>query len=145
MKKITLFLVSGALLSPGCVVMRDPIYLNYAPVTITETDPADPADPPGNTSEPASATSASSPSNIAQESKEKKPVKKTTLACPIFHSPPFGEPPRMMAQDFDKIDPNDKDALIKALTTHAEKLYLYSKNYRDWVNKERIQQNKACR
>ena len=147
MRRLAYVATVCVIVTQGCVVMRDPLYVNYAPTSVGDNPPDNAARPeyPGVFLPPTVFADGSAPAASAAAS---APVEKKTqmaLVCPEFRPPAMGEPPRLTAADFDRIDPKDSKALVKALTDHAEALYRYSQEYRARVQKEMSRQRRSCR
>lgn len=154
--KLTSILVLNLVLMPGCVVMRDPVVLNHSSITVgLPPPPAVVADKKDDGDDPAVSQAIDTlgkeviqgavdrinppPTPPAIPASGMNPIR-----CSEFKPPAIGPVPQISNETFNKIDRNNKDALIKALTDHVAELYKYSRDYREKVQAAQAQQRKTC-
>lgn len=140
MRRLAYVALGMTIITQGCVVMRDPMYVSYSPSSVVENTP----DELGRLDNSGFLFS-SSPVEAASAPTPEDKVARLTLVCPEFRPPVMPEPPRLTSVEFDKIDPRDNKALVEALTNHAQALYRYSQEYRARIQKEMLKHRKSCR
>jgi hypothetical protein len=146
----------GLALMPACVVMRDPIVLNHSPVTLNSPPPVhQDAEKRDEVEDPvvsqAIDTLGKEVIQGAVDRATPRPIPPAIAAsgvspvrCAEFKAPQAGPVPQISNETFNKIDRNNKDALIKALTDHVAELYKYSREYRDNVQAAQAKHRKTC-